>query len=268
MSSSLARGGQVTEVPEPMPIEPRHAPAAALASWAGPPLVPGRWRDLPQEEALPLMVRLARRIGPDQPLGLQLDSWPVRVRATALPFYPGWLLVQVQFALPDGSIGLADYLYGRPAVLVIGGLSSVAHAVNDLTGLHVDSPDLAAEYVRFFCSSIHGDDGRFAIVEQPDDLFGFGRPGPGAGPAVPVEVLDAIAPITVEPVDGGYEARATVRYGTTMFRSTMHLDPKGLVEMVGDDPLGEVDMEPEVFRAPYWIVAPAPAEGDQEDEPT
>lgn len=236
-----------------MPTRPNRL--ASHAQWAAPPLFPGDWRDFALHEAVPFLMSAARRLGAsaDATLGA---GWPTRVRAMRPPFYPGWLLAEVQLALHDGQTGLLHLLYGEPGVAVFTGQSPVIHAINAGGHLRLETPESAASYLRFFCSMVHSTEGRFAFVERRADLFGRGVARRGG--KVTARVQQAIAPLVVSKRRGRFRAQVVTRYGVDVFHTTYALPPTGIVEMLEDKPLGVLTMTPEVFRSPHWIVPPPP----------
>jgi hypothetical protein len=40
----------------------------------------------------------------------------------------------------------------------------------------------------------------------------------------------------------------------SLFRAHLRLQRDGVLEMVDDEPLGVLEMEPEVFRPPFWVI--------------
>jgi hypothetical protein len=232
-----------------------YAPLEAHTSWAAAPLIPGDWRDLPLARALPLVLNFALRSERPEVAHLFTQCWPTRVRVMRPSFYPGWLFAEVQAALPDAMIGLCNFLYGDTAVLILDGKAEPIHKVNATGALKIDSVERATDYLRFFCSATHGGDGRFEVLEIPASVYGRGT----RRSAAPDTVAAQATGVVVQPDGDSYAATAVIRYGIQVFKSHMRLDPSGMVEMIDDTPLGELDMSAEKFRAPYWVVEPSKA---------
>src|SRR5690606_13076795 len=136
-------------------------------------------------------------------------------------FYPGWLLVEFEARLPDGTIGLADFLYGPGRrIVLLDGTSGPIHDANPRALAPLGSPQLAIAYLRLFCGQLFADEGRFLIVESAADLAARLVAG---GP--PPLIASKIAPMRVrapregEPADG-WIVDANILYGSTLFTGT------------------------------------------------
>ncbi len=248
-------------------MPPQYAPLSAHQTWAAPPLVLGDWRDLSLAEALPLTLRALLRLGHPNLVKLLLDCWPTRVRAMRPTCYPGWVFAEAQVALPDGTIGLINFLYGNAAVRVLDGTAPPLHTLNETGALKIENIQQAADYMRFFCSAVHGEEGRFMLLESVQTVYGRGRP-PAGVEKPPESVLSHVTPLTVESEDGGYRGTAVMRYGGHVFRVKLRLRASGELEMTDDEPIDTLEMQPEVFRPPFWIirVAPSGSPPDVQDE--
>jgi hypothetical protein len=230
-----------------------YAPSTAHEVWVATPLLPGDWRDLPLAEALPLILRALVRIGRPKLVNLFMNCWPTRVRAMRPTFYPGWVLAEVQAALPDSTIGLCNFLYGETGVLMLDGTSPPIHALNATGALKIDDTERAADYLRFFCTAIHGEEGRFMMVERAADAYGRGHRAAGRE-TPPESALSQAAPLSLQAIENGYRGTALLRYGVHLFHVHLQLSPAGMVEMTDDEPVADLDMQPEVFRPPFWVV--------------
>jgi hypothetical protein len=219
----------------------------ARREWAAEPLVPGDWRTLDTADAATLLVRVHALLPPAR--APFVTCWPMAVRVMRPRFYPGWLLVEVQAAHPDGGVGLCNLLYGPYGVALLEGASAPIHRLNGLGALALgDDAAVAAEYLRFFCSVVHGDAGRFLVLEGPDHLARVsGRD---------LSTLDAAdtpdwTPLDVTCTEEHFVATATILYGTLVARSVFHVERTGSVEMVEDTPLGTLQDPAEEFRLPF-----------------
>lgn len=214
------------------------------------PVVPGRWRELSASESITLAARLGNALGADAGR-LVWHTEVLRVRATPLSFYKDWLLVEFAARL-DGEerVGLACFLYGPGMRLVMLDLSSgPIHEVNEKHLLPLATPELAAEYLRFFCGFITGDDGRFRIVESASDLPLAASANGAAAPA------QTVAPLRLEPIvkpgaQHAWKAQGFVLYGSLLCGVSYEI-ADGAVEMIADDQLGVLPVREEVLAPPF-----------------
>jgi hypothetical protein len=221
--------------------------------WLGPPLISGDWRDLSLDEAVPLLLRLARH-AEQQDLGaLFVDNWPTQARAMRLSFYPGWLLVEAQATLAAGGQGICSFLFGPLGVVIIDGNSAPVHWINGQGALKIKGDSKAAtDYLRFFCSAVHGESGRFRVIEALAEL------------ALPSEVtslpeLGKLLDGKPRPIDiladgEDFLATAYVLYDSALFKSEFRIEPTGMVVMTDDDPIAPLPVEPEAFKSPFRVL--------------
>ena len=119
------------------------------------------------------------------------------------------------------------------------GDSDPIHALNDEAKLRLEA-DQVHNYLRFFCSCIEGEDGRFLIVEKASDLR-FAKPVSEEYEQTLAEVISPLS-LVFSLVDGGSEplgfrTTATVLYGNSLFSSDFELRPNGRVKMADDEEL-------------------------------
>ncbi len=231
------------------------AEQGASVDWAGRPLIPGDWRELHLHDALPLLLRFALISGDARAKALFIEHWPSRVRAMRPGFYPGWVLVEVQARLADASMGLCNFLYGPLGQMLVDGTSAPIHALNAHGVLAIQDDAAAADYLRFFCSAVHGDDGRFQIIEHLDALAYLAGVDGGVQPGGPADGL-GIEPLDIRRDGDKYLASATVLYGTELFEAQFSVGLDGLIEMVDDTALAAVRVRSEEFRSPFRILRP------------
>jgi hypothetical protein len=223
---------------------------ASDSRWIGPPLIPGDWRDLALDEAVPLLLRLALQAEQHDLGHLFVDNWPTRARAMRLSFYPGWILVEAQATLAGGGEGICCFLYGTLGVVIIDGNSAPVHWINGQGVLAIkDKPAAAADYLRFFCSAVHGESGRFRVIESLTEL------------ALPTEVtslpelsqaLDGKPrPIAISSDGEDFLATACVLYDSALFKAEFRIEPTGAVTMTDDDPIAPLPVQPEAFKSPF-----------------
>lgn len=217
------------------------------------PVIPGRWRELGRMEALTLAARIGQALGPDDGM-IVWHAELHNLRATPLTFYRDWLLVEVAVRLESQTrYSHACFLYGPGMRLVLLDLSSgPIHAVNEQHLLPLATADVAADYLRFFCNFITGDEGRFRIVEAPAQVPWQS----GAEAAGHAAHADSIVPVQVERIEKpgaqhAWRAHATMLYGDTLFRASYEIAGDGSILMVADEPLGTLQVRPEILTPPF-----------------
>src|SRR3546814_7384481 len=78
-----------------------------------------------------------------------------RYRVRPLAFWPGWMWVDALVDTKQGAASAA-FLYGPYGAHELDGTSALIHDVNEGGALDVSTADLAADYLRFFCSAVRG----------------------------------------------------------------------------------------------------------------
>jgi len=251
---------------------------------AGPvwPLMRGDWKALSDEESTQFIERLDQvlsRSSADPPF---TRRFPVRgLRALPLSFYPGWLLVEGEAQLADDLVGTFDVLYGPRFMWVIDGASGIIHALNggrlpadsgskdgkadapadEAAHSFLPSPlaalDLttAADYLRFFCGAVWGDDGPFRLIESLDD------PDLAAAPDDDGDDdswRKQIQPVAMQSTPEGMEAQCVVCYGSALFTTRFRVEVNGMVQMLDDEPAGTSHGEERRHEAPFHHIRKAP----------
>ncbi len=162
-----------------------------------------------------------------------LDDPQVVVRTCPLPFYPGhaWCDIEDGQTAPSRH---AYYLIGAGTARFLDGESGVIHDVNENL-LRLERAD-ALRYLEFFCTNVHGDKGRFLIVESVDELEWTEDPEESFLENLRSQVRP---PRIVSSADGGEEtgwiAEAQIQYEDTLFSVLFRIDKaSGQVEMTED----------------------------------
>jgi hypothetical protein len=237
------------------------APGASASGWSTAPAMPARWQDFTAAEATAIAARIGAAVAAEKLPGIAMAAALRRIRGTPLAFYPNWLLLECEGALPDGDIGVVSFLYGPGARIVLLDFTSAPiHDVNVDALAGLDDPAVATDYLRFFCAHIVGDDGRFRIVDSPADIeWASGKVAVPAGKDV-----SRIAPLTPLPPGDGDDQRpafrATILYGASLFTAELRMDMEGHVEMVDDTPIACPPIAPERIAPPFRL---APRRGDR-----
>jgi hypothetical protein len=245
------------------------------------PLVPGAWLSLADSESHAFLDRLNSVLVRSHGEAAFTKHLPIsRLRVMPLSFYPGWLLAEGEAQLTPEEIGTFNVLYGPGFMWVIDGEAQVIHGLNmgaipelpaaDTNGetdsppslrflpsplIELDATVTGPDYLRFFCSSVWGDDGPFWLVESPDAPI-------LQGANLPDDSWRAqIKPLTMARVDDHLMGEAVVCYIGSLFLATFKID-NGVVSME-DDELLTADVTPrERYHSPFRNLRPTtkPAE--------
>lgn len=176
------------------------------------------------------------------PLKLEGARW------AHLDFYDDHLLIEIRFLNTDGP----DRLYGihsPEGTSWLDGKSTPIHDTNSAESL-ILSDDTAHEYVRFFIYFVRGDGGPFVLIESPDQIA-LGEAGADTARQDDLserltKARNAVAEVSPsaeqnEFVGGRWKRNVAVAYDGVLFKSTLEIEPDGLVEMTDDDPIVELE---------------------------
>ena len=241
--------------------------------------MPGSWLPLSDSDAHALVDRLNSVLVRSHGDAAFTHHMPIsNLRVMPLSFYPGWLLAEGEARLTAQEIGTFDFLYGPGFMWVINGEAEVIYELNmggipelpaadnksgnGETGaatslrflpspfVKLDAEVTGPDYLRFFCSSVWGDEGPFWLVETPDAPI-------LQGANLPDESWRAnIKPLTMTEADGCLTATAVVCYVGSLFLSTFKIE-NGIVSME-DDELLTADVTPkERYHSPFRNLRPA-----------
>lgn len=192
-------------------------------------LIPGDWKLIPPEPAMRLSQRFRDSVGPSflarfDRTELRLE----RVRAMPLSCYPRHLLCEQQVML-YGEVTAAAFIFGDEGVTLLDGSSAPLHDLNEAVPLNLANEAFVREYVRLFCSAVHGGDGRFQLIESEDDLLPYAD-GDTA------QFAKHVVPPALHKAGDHWRLKGTVRYGRSLFRAEFRLESSGNIEMVDDEP--------------------------------
>ena len=197
----------------------------------------------------------------------------VSARCASLPFYARSQLIELQFAGNHGP----EYVFGLDGpgqTAWLDGSSGPVHQTNEVESL-VLTDETVSEYIRFFFFFVRGDSGPFVLVEAQDDIDlvsdSASREQNGGTPEADASELRArlqdlrgrVAPLTTRGVDkrGRWTVECTVAYDDSLFASTLQVSSNGEVEMVDDEPIGELHR---LSVTEYPPLAEVPHDGEGE----
>lgn len=182
--------------------------------------------------------------------GPQLDHLAARLGYSAKPgdvqavmYEPPWYrhgallrLHSAKRAVSFIAAGTGDI--AERALFTLDGRSQPVHDGNHASGIEIATPEQAADYLRFFCASVEGDDGPFNIV---------GRIVPGW--MVGCNEQPAVCPprIAAAGEAGLFTGKAWVEYAGMLFIADFSIHGNGYVEMTDDEPIGPLMRDPDVW---------------------
>ena len=205
-------------------------------------LISGDWKIIPGEESVRLSQRFVDTLGPSFIARFERSDFRLeRLHAMPLTCYPRHLLCEQEVSL-FGELTAAAFLFGEEGVTLLDGNSAPLHDLNEAVPLDVESEAAALEYARLFCSAVHGEDGRFQLLESVDDLapYSFGATEPFAA---------HVKPPKIERFGADWRVKGTVRYGRHIFLSELRLERGGNIEMVDDTPIeAKLPCGPDSFK--------------------
>lgn len=197
------------------------------------------WKPLTARHIKGILANLlpARLAGSKQ-LG-KLGGW-----AATLPFYKQFSLVCLT-RLPDQGVESSLFLLHGPKALILDGSSLSIHAANVVEDLNLP-PELRANYLRFFCAFVRGENGLFRLLEDSASIQDPGSTAAHAGKnskllQLLAQIRTKLGPLTAEEPGDAKESRfaAIIVYGKEVFECAMLVESGGQVTMESDDGFGE-----------------------------
>lgn len=211
---------------------------ADFADWMLDPVAQGDWQPVRDAEA-PLLRAIAASHLADGLEGV------VGVRWCRPSFYQDVTLVELQLGSAEASYIAAFYVTDTETA-AFDGNSPVVHELN-ASGRLVLNDDTAADYLRFFCLVVQGEDGPFRIVVEGSEIPGWER----LNDEIRQTVSENVVPLVVRPDEdneNAYRVPACVKYNHALFKADFSVQKTGMVEMLDDDVLvSDVGFSREVF---------------------
>jgi hypothetical protein len=160
-----------------------------------------------------------------------------------LPWYDNVVLLRA-FDPGWSGKGLAlHYLIFDQKLFRLNGTSPGIHEVNARAPIRLTEANVA-DYLRFFCLFVHGQEGPFYILENVGDPL-----LPDDGSLAPY--VKHITPLVYEGADeeGRFLFNGLVMYSNALFVTNFAVQPTGLIEMLDDEPVAS-DLP---FRIPFAL---------------
>lgn len=229
---------------------------SAGGRWLVSPLIPGDWVDLAPADAEIALALCSEMLDSGEIQNFLRYAHTSRMRAAPLSFYPGWMLLECQMTLGSGATTLVNFIVGDDGVVLLDGRADGVHRINAHLALNLDRPDMARDYLIFFCSVVRSKASRFEILLSPEQLL-FAV---DADEALRAEAAAAIVPAgRGDVVKDGYWFDAVVRYSDDLYRSSFIVRSDGQVDMKEETMVLErLPLLPDIFEGPFRL-PPEPA---------
>jgi hypothetical protein len=194
-----------------------------------PVLFPGPWKDLQGADARLLRQRYfdSLKMSFLRQFNRGVFKAAGVLRARPLACYPRHLLCEIGLQI-EGEVMASAFLFGAEGVIVLEGSSAPIHKLNRRIGLAIETPEAAQDYAMLFCNAVHGEEGRFHMIQSLGELAPYCK-----GDLAPLEAM--FAPVEVQADGENWRVRGLVRYGRGLFRSEFRLERDGGIEMVEDE---------------------------------
>lgn len=197
------------------------------------------------------------------PLPISAGVWTTMMaREARLPYAVEYFLREIWWRRDDDVVGVtAEVRKGnRHLAFITSGHSAPIHELNHQHMPKLDNELAVYQYLKFFCHSVHGGEGAFAICDSERSLQRhIGKCWPETQ-ALPVPEINNLKGADK---DNWGEVSAVVRYSDSIFIARFNIKRNGLVEMLDDSPFGTMSSEGlEVFQSDgnIFYYAPKPDE--------
>lgn len=148
-----------------------------------------------------------------------------------LPWYDNVVLLRIRDPGWSRKDLALHYLVMEQALFRLNGTSPAIHEVNAKAPLRLSGENVA-DYLRFFCLFVHGQEGPFYVLERPDDPL-----LPGRESLQPYE--KHIKAVSHDGIDdkGRFLLSGLVMYSNALFITNFAVQPTGMIEMLDDEPV-------------------------------
>ncbi len=179
-----------------------------------------------------------------------INNENITVRRCSLPFYRDydWYEIEDTGATPKRH---AYYVMSDGHAYILNGSSDILHDIND-ESIELNQVNLFL-YLKFFCTSIHGDSGRFLVIEKASDIEWNETPDE----AFLADLRDQILPPRIKETKEEENLRewiveAEIVYETSIFTAIMKVSSNGIVTMDDDVPIAtDMPIIPDTTRLKY-----------------
>lgn len=167
--------------------------------------------------------------------GSRFHPATVTILAQDVPFYPGYRLLDI--ADYETVPNIRKFVLYKPGhVVVLNWTNEPIYLLNDKAPIQLDEASVS-NYVRFFFTYVRGRHGRFIITESVDDVLWRDDPPPAARKAIG-KMLEPLH-IAQRDGQGGFKLTARMMFKDSLFKTTVNVQPNGLVNLSDEELLIE-----------------------------
>jgi len=160
-----------------------------------------------------------------------------RVLARALPFYPGYSLIEMVSSDSHPPVIRAMIRKnGTSELTILNWTNEPIYHLNGRVPIAL-SRDHVLVYVRFFFTYIKGTQGRFLIIDNPDEIDWKDEPPP-AGRKALAKMIEPLSLLRVD-ADGTYQLQASMVFKDSLFAAKVAVSPNGQVTLYDEELLVE-----------------------------
>jgi len=184
------------------------------------------WEKLSEKKMIKILEEVNVHI---EPVKFQPASTSMRRRR--LPFYQDHALLEISDT--ETTPPLRKYaLYAPGDVRMITWKNDVIYTLNEDYGIDLGEQTVSA-YLDFFLSYVRGTHGHFHLVESVDDISWKEEPPP-QGRKVMQDMISPLARVGYDP-QTGYELSGFFLFKDALFKTRIHISPKGIVELSDEE---------------------------------
>jgi len=207
------------------------------------------------------------------PASEKIKSVPLAIQKKRLPFYNTIGLHEAYYPYIDKEkdkdfFYALNYLYDKRSKTydIIHGKSDLIYKINNKIGINLSKEHHASEYLKFFCANVWGEAGPFTIIDSREMLGRLIKSGSGIlseadsskdaeNESETTNLPDIQPPDFIKNEKEYWRAKAYVLYQGYLFKSLFEIRKNGLIEMVDDEPLMDLNNELIVdYNAPFRII--------------
>lgn len=204
-----------------------------------PPLT-AKWTDISTDNSVSILAKLTRKLIEDG----DEDPWPlaherIALRSTPIPFYEDALFFDAVVDHRMGWLGHATFIIGRGGFHSLTVNSTEVHEINHRKSPDLNDAKLAELYLRFFCWVVCAQHGPFLVIDHIDRLHDIKDEKTLSEIQERIETAQAKTPYKDD--NGNWIFSRIIFYEKTIFESVFSVYPNGLIEMLEDDEILELD---------------------------
>ncbi len=159
--------------------------------------------------------------------GVDIPNQNADVLVAALPFYPGYRLVEISDR-SHSPVRKRFALYKHDDIVIIDYTNAPLYSLNGRCPIAL-SQDNIIGYIQFFFSFVRGQHGFFHTIESVDEIHWKENPPPNARRSL----SEMIQPMSIKSIenDGSYIITANIIFKNALFQCLVTVQQNGLVRL-------------------------------------